>query len=78
MSTEKQRINKSVSFSSVDKYEMELLDYAMNQGNFSKYIKRLIMLDKEGVKREVSETKPVVKPIIDDKIKNAMKSVSLK
>lgn len=40
-----------VSFNLEDPFENELFDYALSQGAFSKYIKRLIWRDKEGVQR---------------------------
>jgi hypothetical protein len=36
---------KSVSFCLADNHEQQLFQYAMNQGRFSKYIKRLIERD---------------------------------
>ncbi|AYA77321.1 hypothetical protein DOE78_18740 [Bacillus sp. Y1] len=37
-----------VSFNLTDRFEKELYDYAVSNGAFSKYIKRLIQRDKEG------------------------------
>lgn len=33
---------KTVSFDLLDKHEVELMEYAENQGKFSRYVKRLI------------------------------------
>lgn len=41
-----------VSFSLSDPFERELLEYAMSKG-FSKFVKRLIQRDKEGVEVQV-------------------------
>lgn len=39
---------KTTSFDLSDPFEKELLEYAEQQGKFSRYIKRLIEKDKEG------------------------------
>ncbi|GAA0491441.1 hypothetical protein GCM10008986_16950 [Salinibacillus aidingensis] len=38
---------KTASFDLEDKYETDLLEFAEDQGKFSKYVKRLIAADKE-------------------------------
>lgn len=48
-----------VSFNLDDPFEHELLNYAVRHGAFSKYIKRLIQRDKEGVGRV--EAPPIVR-----------------
>lgn len=74
-----ERINKSVSFSAVDPFEKELLNYAFNQGNFSKYVKRLIMMDKELKQHNRKMQQQIIspEPTKDDKKLEAMKSISL-
>lgn len=42
------RIPKGVSFNIDDPFESKLLDYALKQGAFSKYVKRLITMDMVG------------------------------
>lgn len=44
------RKNKSTSFNLNDAYELELLKHAEQQenGNFSRYVKRLIVKDRDG------------------------------
>lgn len=44
------RKNKSVSFSLSDQFEQELLTYAedKSKGMFSRYVKRLIVKDRDG------------------------------
>ena len=46
MSEKKDRKIKSVSFSLKDKYDIELLDFAEEKEDFSRYVKRLILVDK--------------------------------
>ena len=46
-----------VSFSLSDPYESELYNYAINNGAFSRYIKRLIQADKERRERVVTTKK---------------------
>ncbi|MGE6894578.1 hypothetical protein [Priestia flexa] len=48
------RTRKDVSFSHNDPHEVELLNHALRQGVFSRYIKRLIDRDMQGapVKRQ--------------------------
>lgn len=43
------RVIQSVSFSYTDPFERDLHQFALKQGVFSKYVKRLIQRDKEGV-----------------------------
>ena len=71
----KKRKVLQASFRLADKFEAELLKYAESQGDVSKYIKRLIYVDKEGF-RKAAEV-PAVEPARDDVINDAMKSVSL-
>jgi hypothetical protein len=40
-----------VSFSLVDPFEKALYDHAVSKGVFSKYVKRLIQRDKEGIQQ---------------------------
>lgn len=48
MSTkDKNKVVKSVAFSKIDKIDMKLLDFALKQGYFSTYVKRLIQRDME-------------------------------
>ena len=54
---------KGVSFNIKELHEHELYNYAMNQGSFSKYVKRLIYLDMQGIK---TFNKPVVKKNNED------------
>lgn len=64
------------SFSLTDPFESALLEHALAQGSVSKYIKRLIHADKEGLRISA----PVVAEVsrqANDKIKSAMNSVSL-
>jgi hypothetical protein len=52
MGKEKFMVNRKVqpvSFNLSDPYEKELFNYATSKGAFSKYIKRLIQREKEGV-----------------------------
>jgi predicted CopG family antitoxin len=44
---EKSKVVKSVAFSNNDQMERQLLEYALKQGSFSTYIKRLIQRDME-------------------------------
>jgi hypothetical protein len=43
------RVKKDVSFSQVDPHEIKLLQHALKQGVFSRYIKRLIDKDMQGI-----------------------------
>lgn len=73
----KKRKVLQASFNLADKFEVGLLEYAMAQGDVSKYIKRLIYVEKEGLRQSVAPM-PAVTPTVDnDKIKAAMNSVSL-
>ncbi|MEE6450550.1 hypothetical protein RAH41_08265 [Gottfriedia acidiceleris] len=49
---------KGVSFNLKERYEIKLYNFAKEQGSFSKYVKRLIQMDMEGVK---TISKPVKK-----------------
>lgn len=53
MAVGKNRDVRSVSFSSVDPFEQKLLKHADNNGVFSRYIKRLIQRDMEGITQRV-------------------------
>lgn len=44
---------KSVSFSLNEPFESKLFEHVLNQGPFSKYVKRLIQRDLEGVTYQV-------------------------
>ncbi|MBO1515659.1 hypothetical protein [Metabacillus bambusae] len=57
------RESKGVSFNVDDPFEYKLLLFALQQGAFSKYIKRLIQRDMEGV------SIPASQPIQDQVIK---------
>jgi hypothetical protein len=48
----KDRAVKQVSFSLTDTFEDDLLQFALEQGVFSKYVKRLIFLHKSGMLNE--------------------------
>ena len=63
------------SFNLTDPFESALLEHALKQGSVSKYIKRLIHADKEGLR--ISAPVPAMPTQADDKIKAAMDSVSL-
>ncbi|MEK5139049.1 hypothetical protein MKZ18_06710 [Priestia sp. FSL W8-0001] len=39
----------NVSFNTKDAFEIQLLEHSLDQGAFSKYIKRLIQRDMEGI-----------------------------
>lgn len=73
----KKRKVLQASFNLADKFEVGLLEYAMAQGDVSKYIKRLIYVEKEGLRQSVAPVPASVIPQNDDAIKEAMKSVSL-
>lgn len=77
--TEKDRKNKPVSFSKKDPYEKELLEFAEEQGNFSRYVKRLITLHKESKINNIPRTMEIVTPeeTEDDKKLEAMKSINI-
>jgi hypothetical protein len=55
-----------VSFNLADPFESKLYMYALSNGAFSKYVKRLIMRDQEGevIKQPKLETEtiPILKP----------------
>jgi len=51
-----------VSFSLSDPFESELYNFAINNGAFSKYIKRLIQHDKERKERVVTTKKAPAQP----------------
>lgn len=72
----KKRKVLQASFRLADKFEAGLLEYAESQGDVSKYIKRLIYVDKEGL-RNNTPVQTVQPPQNDDRILDAMKSVSL-
>lgn len=58
---------KTTSFDLSDAYEAELLRHAEDQGNYSRYVKRLIARDKEGVPTRISVMSPdVVEENADD------------
>lgn len=71
----KKRKVLQASFNLEDKFEADLLTYALAQGDVSKYIKRLIYVDKEGFRS--SPPVATYKPPQNDVINDAMKSVSL-
>lgn len=76
----KKRKVLQASFNLEDTFEADLLEYAKTQGDVSKYIKRLIYVDKEGFRKDA----PVV-AVADvdaceadnDALSEAMDSVSL-
>jgi hypothetical protein len=68
----KKRSTLQTSFNLTDPFESALLEHALAQGSVSKYIKRLIHADKEGLR--ISAPVPAE---ANDKIKSAMNSVSL-
>ncbi len=61
------RKNKSVSFRLVDAYEIKLLAWAESDenGDYSKYVKRLIARDMEGNGRPPASPVSVEMPIVD-------------
>lgn len=73
------RTNKTVSFSHSDKYERDLMTYALDpaRGKFGPYIKRLIERDRDGwanvgpaeVARVVPAKEVVKTPVIGDKMR---------
>ena len=71
----KKRKVLQASFNLEDKFEADLLTHALAQGDVSKYIKRLIYVDKEGFRS--SPPVQAVEPPQHDDIADAMKSVSL-
>lgn len=53
------RKTKSISFDLTDEYEVELMEYAENQGRyFSRYIKRLIDQDRKGILNQPAVNSP--------------------
>lgn len=46
MAEKNDRKIKSVSFSLKDKYDVELFEFAKEKDDFSRYVKRLILVDK--------------------------------
>lgn len=66
------RVVKSISFKTSDKWEAELLEHCKEFGNFSNYVKRLIQRDKDGIQQPIAE-KTQTTPIADDD-KNAMET----
>ena len=73
----KKRKVLQASFNLEDTFEAELLEYAKTQGDVSKYIKRLIYVDKEGFRKQTVITSPVADDIDNDALSDAMDSVSL-
>lgn len=68
----KQRVIQPVSFNVEDDYERKLLEYALSQQKyFSRYVKRLIEKDREGVPAAITP-QPVqtVTKVKDDSKKN--------
>jgi hypothetical protein len=69
-------IKKGVSFQPDDKGDMALLAHALDQGNFSAYVKRLIFMDMRGAgvkqkkQEELKATSPEVVEVNDDDIRN--------
>jgi len=43
-----------VNFNLEDEYEVRLMDHALRQGKFSKYVKRIIGRDMEGTVQNIS------------------------
>lgn len=60
------RTVRSISFKLDSPYEMQLLDHATKQANFSAYIKRLIQRDMEGGVNPNHIKRPTKKQNIDD------------
>lgn len=63
--TKKSRRNQPVCFNMDDDYERELFEYAQSQQKyFSRYVKRLIEMDRAGVQRQpqVIEQQPPIEP----------------
>jgi hypothetical protein len=56
------RESKGVSFNMEDPFEYKLFLFAMQQGAFSKYVKRLIQRDMDGVSAPIS--KPIQEQVI--------------
>ena len=50
-----------VSFNLSDPFEADLLNHATSKGAFSKYIKRLIQRDKEGIFKNPDPVQPLNK-----------------
>lgn len=72
----KKRKVLQASFNLEDDFEAELLAYTLSQGDVSKYLKRMIYVDKEGFRNQaqVITAKP---PQENDKLREAMQSISL-
>lgn len=71
----KKRKVLQASFNLEDAFEADLLSYAKTQGDVSKYIKRLIYVDKEGFRKD--NAKPTVETVEADVLREAMNLVSL-
>jgi hypothetical protein len=67
-----------VSFSLSDPFESELYKYAITNGAFSKYIKRLIQYDKERKERVVSTKKAPAQPNVIHGGTNALNGFVMK
>lgn len=72
----KKRKVLQASFNLADTFEAGLLEYVLAQGDVSKYIKRLIYVDKEGLRKGTVVT-TIVADDVSDAIDDAMDSVSL-
>lgn len=71
----KKRKTLQASFNLMDSFERELLEHALKNDDVSKYIKRLIFMDKEGFRNTAV---PIHEPPHEEeKIQIAMKSVRL-
>lgn len=73
------RKNKSTSFNLDDMYEKELLEHAEKQenGNFSRYVKRLIVRDRENGGRSVLAHSPppnIIDNVADKEVVSDMSS----
>jgi len=68
----KKRKVLQASFNLEDTFEADLLTYAIAQGDVSKYIKRLIYVDKEGFRKPAE-----VRTVETDVLREAMNSVKL-
>lgn len=73
----KKRRTLQASFNLADNFEVGLLEHALTQGDVSKYIKRLIYVDKEGFRSAVAVSPAVPVAQETDVILDAMNAISL-
>lgn len=78
MNKVQKRKNKSTSFDLTDEYELELLKFAEGRenGRFSKYIKRLIAQDRDGIRNNTPPPQAQMNQIQPDKNREKAKAMS--